>query len=157
MQDETSRNAVGIDPAAWDEIDTNWQKVEAQLRHWQWLLDTALPGEFGQVGEWLNQGEALVFSDDVPAQLNEEAAAVLNQKIEDHKAFFADLNSVQKQFADAVANSPLVEQVPKVQLENMARRLKDIGPRSDVRAVRLKYLEHKVRFNAESSVQYCVL
>ncbi len=111
-------------------------------------MDTALPGEFGQVGEWLNQGEALVFSDDIPAQLNEEAAAVLNQKIEDHKAFFSDLNSVQRQFAEA-CRTPLAEQIPKAQLESMAKRLKDIGPRSDVRAVRLKYLEHKVnsRFN----------
>ena len=94
------------------------------------MLDTALPGEFGQVGEWLNQGEALVFSDDVPAQLNEEAAAVLNQKIEDHKAFFGDLNSVQRQFAEAVANDPLAEQVPKVQLENMAREAQ--GHRAEV-------------------------
>ena len=27
------------------------------MRHWQWLLDTGLPGDFGQIGEWLNQGE----------------------------------------------------------------------------------------------------
>ena len=144
---ETNKNAVGIDPAAWNEIDTNWQKVESQLRHWQWILDTALPGELGQVGEWLNQGEALVFADDVPTQLNEEAAAVLNQKIEDHKAFFGDLNSVQRQFANACKDGALVSQVPKVQLESMARRLKDIGPMSDIRAVRLKYLEHKVSCN----------
>ncbi len=31
LQDQTSRNAVGIDPDAWNEIDTNWQKVEAQV------------------------------------------------------------------------------------------------------------------------------
>ena len=36
-------------------------------------------------------------SDDVPAHLNEEAAAVLNQKIDDHKAFFADLESIREQ------------------------------------------------------------
>lgn len=65
------------------------------MRHWRWKLDTALPGEFGQVGEWLNQGEALVYGDDIPQHLNEEAAAVLNQKIEDHRAFFKDLNAVQ--------------------------------------------------------------
>lgn len=82
------RARLGVAPEAWDELDTNWQKVDSQLRHWQWLLDTALPGEFGRIGEWLNQGEALVHADDVPQQLNEEAAAVLNQKIEDHKAFF---------------------------------------------------------------------
>ena len=53
-----------------------------QVRHWQWLLDTGLPGEFGQIGEWLNQAEGLVYGDDIPTQLNEESAAVLNQKIE---------------------------------------------------------------------------
>ena len=53
-----------------------------KVRHWQWLLDTGLPGEFGQIGEWLNQAEGLVYGDDIPTQLNEEAAAVLNQKIE---------------------------------------------------------------------------
>jgi nesprin-1 len=119
--------------------------ISSQLRHWQWLLDTALPGEFGQIGEWLNQAEALVNSDDVPAQLNEEAAAILNQKIEDHKAFFMDLNSVQNQFSRNIQSNPLRADIPKEQLEAMARRLKEIGPRSEVRAVRLKFLEHKVR------------
>lgn len=104
-----------------------------------------MPGEFGQVGEWLNQGEALVYADDIPQQLNEEAAAVLNQKIEDHRAFFKDLNSVQKQFADALATSPQVNKIPKEQLESLGRRLNEIGPKSEVRAVRLKFLEHKVK------------
>jgi hypothetical protein len=107
-------------------------------------LDTALPGEFGQVGEWLNQGESLVHSDDFPTQLNEEAAAVLNQKIEDHRAFFKDLNLIQKQFSDAVATSPDVAKIPKEQLESLGKRLNEIGPKSEVRAVRLKFLEHKV-------------
>ena len=53
-------------------LETKWQKVKAQVRHWQWLLDTALPGEFGQVGEWLNRGEALIYADDIPTELNEE-------------------------------------------------------------------------------------
>ena len=110
------------------------------------MLDTALPGEFGQIGEWLNQAEALVNSDDVPNQLNEEAAAILNQKIEDHKTFFADLNSVSKQFARNCQSNPLRSEIPEEQLEAMAKRLKAIGPRSDVRAVRLKFLEHKVMF-----------
>ena len=50
-----------------------------------------------QVGEWLNQGEGLVHSEDVPTHLNEEAAAVLNQKIDDHKSFFADLEHIREQ------------------------------------------------------------
>ena len=113
------------------------------MRHWQWLLDTALPGEFGQIGEWLNQGEALVYGDDIPTQLNEEAAAVLNQKIEDHKSFFNDTAAVQKQFAAAMRSSPLVGQISANQLESIRHRLADIGPRSDMRGVKLKYLEHK--------------
>ena len=117
--------------------------ILVQVRHWQWLLDTALPGEFGQIGEWLNQGEALVYGDDIPTALNEEAAAVLNQKIEDHKSFFNDTTAVQKQFASAVQNSPLASQIPAEQLESIQRRLADIGPRSDMRGVKLKYLEHK--------------
>ena len=65
------------------------------------------------------------------------------------QAFFADTASVQKQFSSAVQSSPLAAQIPKAQLESMAKRLRDIGPKSDVRAVRLKYLEHKARINKE--------
>jgi nesprin-1 len=68
---------------------------------------------------------------------------VLNQKIEDHKSFFNDTAAVQKQFAAAMQNSPLVSQIPSEQLESIRRRLADIGPRADMRGVKLKYLEHK--------------
>ena len=104
-----------------------------KVRHWQWLLDTGLPGEFGQIGEWLNQGEGLIYGDDIPTQLNEEAAAVLNQKIEDHKSFFSDITSVQKQFATIISSSPLVAQIPREQLESIESRLKGIGPRAEMR------------------------
>ena len=50
------------------------------------------------MGEWLNRGEALIYaSDDIPTELNEEAAQVLSQKIDEHKAFFSDWNSVKEQ------------------------------------------------------------
>ena len=113
------------------------------MRHWQWLLDTGLPGDFGQIGEWLNQGEGLIYGDDIPTQLNEEAAAVLNQKIEDHKSFFTDIVSIQKQFANAMRSSPLVHQIPREQIESIETRLHGIGPKAEMRAVKLKYLEHK--------------
>ena len=34
LQESTSRNAIGgaVTPDAWKEVDTNWQKVEAQVR-----------------------------------------------------------------------------------------------------------------------------
>ena len=133
-------NQVGVNSETWQELDTNWQKVSAQVRHWQWLLDTGLPGDFGQIGEWLNQGEALIYGDDIPTQLNEEAAAVLNQKIEDHKSFFQDTESVQKQFISAMRHSPLVHQIPREQIESIDSRLQSIGPKADMRAVKLKFL-----------------
>ena len=129
---------------AWTSIETKWQKVKAQVRHWQWLLDTALPGELGQVGEWLNRGEALIYADDMPTELNEEAAAVLSQKIDDHKAFFADWNSVKEQASRiASSNDKAVRDVPPDQINSLMHRLTNIGPKGEVRAVRLKYLEHK--------------
>ena len=115
------------------------------MRHWQWLLDTALPGELGQVGEWVNQGEALVYSEDVPTELNEEAAAVLSQKIDDHKSFFNDYTSVKEQASRLSTDTKLLQNVPKEQMISLMTRLQNLGPKADIRAVRLKFLEHKVR------------
>ena len=42
----------------WKDIDTNWQRVETQLRHLQWILDTALPGELGIIGEKIFSDES---------------------------------------------------------------------------------------------------
>ena len=48
-------------------------------------------------------------------------------------------------FAAACEEQPtVVAQIPRAQLESMAQRLRDIGPKSKVRAVTLKFLEHKV-------------
>ena len=62
-----------------------------------WILDTALPGELGIIGEWVNQGEAFLMSDDEPAHFNEDSAALLNQKIDDHKQFFENYERTMEQ------------------------------------------------------------
>ena len=67
----------------------------------------------------------------------------MNQKIEDHKSFFTDSGAIQKQFASAVRNTVLVSQVPREQLESIEIRLQGIGPKAEMRAVKLKFLEHK--------------
>jgi nesprin-1 len=56
-----------------------------QLRHWLWLLDSGLPGDLGQVGEWLGRAEALIASDDIPTIMNEETASIISRKLEEHK------------------------------------------------------------------------
>lgn len=38
---------------SWKDIDTNWQKVETQLRHLLWILDTALPGKVAKFVNYL--------------------------------------------------------------------------------------------------------
>ena len=63
-------------------------------------MDTALPGELGIIGEWVNQGEAFLFSDDEPPQFNEDSAALLNQKIDDHKQFFENYERTMEQVKD---------------------------------------------------------
>jgi len=55
------------------------------LKEWQWRLDARLPDPFGKIGQWLAKAELLVSSDDVPTVMDDEAARVLNAKIEDHK------------------------------------------------------------------------
>ena len=51
----------------------------------------------GIIGEWVNQGEAFLISDDEPAQFNEDSAALLNQKIDDHKQFFENYERTMEQ------------------------------------------------------------
>jgi nesprin-1 len=44
-----------------------------------------LPGDLGQVGEWLGRAEALIASDDIPTIMNEETASIISRKLEEHK------------------------------------------------------------------------
>jgi hypothetical protein len=60
-------------------------KCLLQLHHWLWLLDSGLPGDLGQVGEWLGRAEALIASDDIPTIMNEETASIISRKLEEHK------------------------------------------------------------------------
>jgi hypothetical protein len=60
-------------------------KFFLQLHHWLWLLDSRLPGELGQVGEWLGRAESLIASDDIPTIMNEETASIISRKLEEHK------------------------------------------------------------------------
>ena len=56
----------GVTSEDWHQIELSWQRLETQIRHWQWTLDTGLPGALGQIGEWLNNAEHVLCGDDVP-------------------------------------------------------------------------------------------
>lgn len=138
-----SHSVISIAKESWFDITKLWQKLQHQLLFWLWLLDSQLPGDFKYVGEWLAKAEQLIYCDEIPTIMNEETAAIISRKLEEHKAFFADLQTVHNKFQQACA-SPLAREVPSEQLNNMAVRLNDVGPKAAQRRVRLKFLEHKV-------------
>lgn len=135
-------NALGITPSAWDEINHLWNQHHYQLNYWLWWLDANLPGDFGVVGKWLAEAEKLLYYDHVPTALNEESAAIISKKLEEHKRFFAGYEQIKEIFYRA-KQSPLADKVPLEQLRNMEQRLLDVAPKAAQRRIRLKYLEHK--------------
>lgn len=137
-----SQSIISIAKESWFDINRLWNKLQSQLRYWLWLLDSLLPGDFRFVGEWLARAEQLLYLDEIPTAMNEETATVISRKLEEHKAFFVDLPTVQAKFAQAI-NSPLAREVPSDQLNNMAFRLNEVGPKASQRRVKLKFLEHK--------------
>lgn len=138
-----SQSIISIAQESWIDITRLWTKLKYQLLRWLWLLDSLLPEDFKFVGEWLAKAEFLLYCDEIPEVMNEETAAIISRKLEEHKAFFADLPTVQQKFTQA-CQSPLAREVPSEQLNNMAVRLNEIGPKAIQRRVRLKFLEHKV-------------
>lgn len=47
-------------------------------------------------------------------------------------------------------NSALVKNIPPEQLQDLIHRLDSIGPRAAQRRIKLKFLEHKVRYNKQN-------
>lgn len=152
----SSQSMIAIAKESWTEMSNLWDKLELQLLYWLWLLDSHLPGDFKFVGEWLAKAERMIYCDNIPTVMNEETASIISRKLEEHKAFFADLPTVQAKFQQA-SNSPLAREVPSAQLNNMAKRLTDIGPKAAQRRVRLKFLEHKVRIFSLNSIMIIML
>ena len=140
-----TQNIVSISKESWEDIVRLWNLLQDQLRHWLWLLDSKLPGDFRFVGEWLAKAEGLLNDSDLPLIMNEETAIIISKKLDEHKAFFVDLPTVQAKFLQA-HNSPLAKEVPRAQLRYMHTRLNNIGPKAAQRRIKLKFLEHKVSF-----------
>lgn len=139
---ESQSGFLQVPRQSWEQINELWNHLQYQMNYWLWLLDSELPGEFGTVGKWLAEAEKLIMDKDIPTVMNEETAAVISRKLEEHKLFFADLPRILAMF-DNCKRSPLAQKVPLEQLRNMERRLQEIGPKAAERRIRLKFLEHK--------------
>lgn len=69
----------------WKQLEQRWKRIETQLKHWQWILDSSLPGQLGKIGDWLHQAEELIGSDILPLGIHEEAAlGILATKLQEH-------------------------------------------------------------------------
>lgn len=108
---ETQSGFLQVSRQSWEEINELWQRLQYQMMYWLWLLDAELPGEFGIVGKWLAEAEKLLMDNDIPNAMNEETAAVISRKLEEHKLFFADLPRILAMF-DNAKRSPLAQQLP---------------------------------------------
>lgn len=131
---------LGVSSEDWQQIELSWQRLDTQIRHWQWMLDTALPGALGQIGEWLNNAEHVLCGDDVPQVLDDEAANVLKVKLDQHKQLFGELGAVQASFEH---NAAAATTVPPLQIQDIGQRLSVLPQKAAQRASRLRFLEHK--------------
>ncbi|XP_012253400.2 muscle-specific protein 300 kDa isoform X14 [Athalia rosae] len=134
---------ISITRDSWRQIEILWNKMEILMLRWLWLLDSSLPGEFGEVGRWLAGAEQILNSDgDIPDEMTEETASIISNKLEEHKKYFLDLPEVVEKF-QAARGSPIAQQISLEQLESMASRLASLPTRAAKRRIRLKFLEHK--------------
>lgn len=138
----THHNIAALTQASWEEIEKLWSQHQYQLQYWLWLLDSQLPGDFGVVGKWVADAETLLYHDDIPTVMNEETAAVISKKLEEHKKFFSNYDQIKEMFLFA-KQSPLVAHIPPEQLRSLEQRLYEIGPKAQQRRLNLKFLEHK--------------
>lgn len=139
---ESQSSVVTIAPESWSETSKLWSRLQFQLMYWLWTLDARLPGDFGAVGKWLADAEKLLYHDEIPTAMNEETAAIISRKLEEHKQFFAGLDQIIELFERAKQSS-YADQVPVEQLRHLERRLYDVSPKAAQRRIHLKFLEHK--------------
>lgn len=127
---------------SWEDMNTMWNQHQFQLKYWLWLLNSDLPGDFSAVGKWLADAEKLLDHDEIPTVMNEETAAIISKKLEEHKQFFSNYDQIKNSFKRA-KQTPLVKRVSPEQLSNLEKRLYEVGPKAQQRRINLKFLEHK--------------
>lgn len=140
----TNHNIAALTQTSWEDINKLWDQHQFQLQYWLWLLDSNLPGDFGVVGKWVADAEKLLYHDEIPTVMNEETAAIISKKLEEHKKFFNNYDQIKELFVRA-KQSPLAAQIhANDQLRNLEQRLYGIGPKAHQRRLNLKFLEHKI-------------
>lgn len=139
----THHNIATLTQASWQNINKLWNQHLFQLQYWLWwLTGSNLTGDFAIVGKWLADAEKLLYYDEVPTTMNEETAAIISKKLEEHKEFFSNYDHIKDLF-NQMKQSSLVKKISSEQLKNIEQRLDEVGPKAQQRRLNLKFLEHK--------------
>lgn len=124
------------------EFNDSKKRLNALMDEWKKYIDYNLPGELKTIGVWLNQAEKILADTEVPTAMNEETAAFISKKIEQHKKFFAAYPDVLEKFNTIKVNPQYQNISPKI-FEFVERRLIDVEPKARQRRIKLKFTEHK--------------
>lgn len=124
------------------EVNDSKKRLNALMDEWKKYIDYNLPGELKAIGVWLNQAEKIISDTELPAAMNEETAAYISKKIEQHKKFFGAYPDVLEKFNNIKVNPQYQNISPKI-FEFVERRLLEVEPKARQRRIRLKFTEHK--------------
>lgn len=124
------------------ELNDAKKRLNNLMDEWKKYIDYNLPGELKSIGVWLNQAEKILGDVELPAAMNEETAAFISKKIEQHKKFFSAYPEVLEKF-NAIKVNPQYQNISPKIFEFVERRLLDVEPKARQRRIRLKFTEHK--------------
>lgn len=124
------------------ELNDSKKRLNTLMDEWKKYIDYNLPGELKAIGVWLNQAECILADTELPAVMNEETAAFISKKIEQHKKFFGAYPQVVEKFNNIKVNPQYQNISPKI-FEFVERRLLEVEPKARQRRIRLKFTEHK--------------
>ena len=129
-----------------DQIQVEFNDAQKRLNtlmdEWKKYIDYNLPGELKAIGVWLNQAEKILADSELPPTMNEETAAFISKKIEQHKKFFGAYPEVLEKF-NSIKVNPQYQNISSKIFEFIERRLLEVEPKARQRRIKLKFTEHK--------------
>lgn len=118
------------------------KRLNTLMDEWKKYIDYNLPGELKAIGVWLNQAEKILADSELPSSMNEETAAFISKKIEQHKKFFGAYPEVLEKF-NSIKVNPQYQNISSKIFEFIERRLLEVEPKARQRRIKLKFTEHK--------------
>ncbi|CAF1247326.1 unnamed protein product, partial [Didymodactylos carnosus] len=136
------------------ELKDSFDDIIDRVKKWRIKLDTSLPGELGQIGQWINDAESLLEKDLPfdPETLSPEGNYKNYSILKDeHARFFNNKDLIQQSFLRIKRDSSIVGQhISQEHLNNLNGRLTAIMQNSEER-------EHYLNFEETRWKLQCLL